>query len=68
MCNSNGLEINPSKSAKIIHKIGLEHLKLSPDKISLIRSVGLLNSALAREPNNAPEIENDVSIVCQQIL
>ena len=67
-CDSKGVEINPSQSAKTIHKIGLEHLKLSPDKISLIRSVGLLNSALAREPNNASEIKNDLSKVCQHIL
>ena len=67
-CDSNGLEINPTKSAKIIHKIGLEHLKLSPDKISLIRNVVLLNSARARKPNNAFNIENDPSNVCQHIL
>ena len=67
-CDSNGLEINPTKSAKIIHKIGLEHLKLSPNKISLIRNVGLLNSARARKPNNASDIENDPSNVCQHIL
>ena len=67
-CDSNNLEINPCESAKIIYKIGLEHFKLSPDKISLVRSVGLLNSALAREPNNASEIENDLAKVCQHIL
>ena len=67
-CDSNGLEINPCESAKIIHKIGLEHLKLSPDKVSLIKSVGLLNSALAREPSNASDIENDLSNACQHIL
>ena len=68
VCDSNGLEINPSKSAKVIHKIGLEHIKLSPDKISLIKSVGMLNSALARKPNNASDIENDLSNVCLYIL
>ena len=67
-CDSKGLEINSSESAKIIHKIGLEHLKLSPNKTSLIKSVGLLNSALARKPNNASDIENDLSNVCQHIL
>ena len=67
-CDSNDLETNPSESAKIFYKIGLEHFRLSPDKISLIRSVGLLNSALARKANNASEIEKDLAKICQHIL
>ena len=68
LCDSRGIEISSKKSAKIIHKIGLEYLKLSPDKVSLIRSVGLLNSALARQPNNASKIESDLAKVCQHIV
>ena len=59
-CDPKGQEINPSKSAKIIHQIGLEHFRRSPDKICLIKGVGLLNSAIARNPNNASDIEKDL--------
>ena len=67
-CDKNGQEINSIKSAKIIHKLGLAHLKHRQDQISLIKSVGLLNSAIARKPNNADEIQRDLSSLCQLIL
>ena len=67
-CDKSGKEIDYSKSAKIIHKIGRLHLKLSPDKISLIKAVGLFNSAIARKPDNVSEIEEDLSEICQRIL
>ena len=68
LCNNKGIENEPAKSAEIIHKIGLEHFKMSPDKISLIKCVGLLNSAISRSPNNVSEIKNDLHKICLNIL
>jgi len=68
MCNQNGREIDPSKSAEVIYQLGVEHLKLSPDKISLIKCIGLLNCAIARKPENVSEIEKHLFEICQHIL
>ena len=68
VCDKRGVEINPSKSAEIIYKLGLVYSKKSPDKIFLIKSVGLLNSAIARKPNNVFEIKKDLSDICRHIL
>ena len=62
------VEINPSQSAEIIHKIGMLHFTQNQDKTTLVKSVGLLNVAIARNPNNISEIQRDLSEVCQQIL
>ena len=66
--NGKGIESDPVKSAKIMHRIGLVHLKQKQEKISLIKCVGLLNSAIVRKPSNVPEIEKDLSKVCEHIL
>ena len=62
----NGREIDPVQSAVIIHEIGLTHFEQSPDKISLIKSIGLLNAAIARKPNS--NFQNDLCKVCRHIL
>ena len=62
------VESEPVKSAEIIHQLGLLHFKQSTDKISLIKSVGLLNSALVRTRSNYYEMEQDLYQVCQHIL
>ena len=67
-CNDQGIENNPKMSAQIIYQMGLEHFKMSPDKISLIKCVGLLNSAIARNPNNVSDIKQDLYQKCQHIL
>ena len=67
-CNNKGIENDCKKSAEIIYKIGLEHFKMSPDKISLIKCIGLLNSAIARNPNNVFDIKQDLYYKCQHIL
>ena len=68
LCNDKGVELHPSTSAVTIYKIGLEHFKRSPDKVSLIKSVGLLNSAIVRNPKNVSEIKEKLSTICQHIL
>ena len=67
-CNDKGIENNPKMSAHIIYQMGLEHFKSSPDKISLIKCVDLLNSAIARNSSNVTEIIQDLHQKCQHIL
>ena len=61
-------ESQPDKAAEILHKIGLIYKRRSPDKISLIQSVGLLNAAIFRNPSNVSEIKRDLSEVIRHIL
>ena len=68
LCDDKGKEINPSKSASIIHQIGLVHTRLSPEKIALIKAVCLLNAALVRNPCDAISIKNDLLELCKHIL
>ena len=55
------------ESADIIHQIGLIYKKRSPDKISLLQSVGLFNAAIVRNPFNT-QIKSDLSETCRDIL
>ena len=68
LCDDKGREIDSCKSALIIHQIGLVHTTQSPDKIALIKAVGLLNAALVRNPCNASSVKNDLSDLCKHIL
>ena len=68
VCDKKGIETDPSKSAEIIHKLGLVFFRQSCNKISLIQSVGLLNSAIARNPKNIAEVKQDLSKVCNFVL
>ena len=61
-------ETEPEKAAEIIHKIALTYRRRSPDKISLIKCVGLLNAAIIRKPLNISQIEADLTEVCKDIL
>ena len=67
-CDDTGKETQPRKAAEIIHELGKLYRKRSPDKLSLIKSVGLFNAAIVRNPFNLSEVENDLSEVCQHIL
>ena len=67
-CNDKGIEIDPTKSAVIIHKIGLAYLKQKSNKISIIQGIGLLNSAIKRNPKNIKIIKQDLSKACQFVL
>ena len=61
-------ETEPEKAAEIIHKLALIYKRRSPDKISLIKCVGLLNAAIVRKPSNISQIEADLTEVCKHIL
>ena len=67
-CDAIGKETNSAKAAEILHQIGLIYRKRSPDKISLIKSAGLLNAAIVRNPSNVLQIKSDLSELCQHIL
>ena len=68
LCNDKGIEIDPVASSQIIHALGLLYFRKGCNKISLIQSVGLLNSAITRNPKNFSIIKRDLSKVCQFIL
>ena len=67
-CDKSGKETDVENSAKIIHQIGLIYRKRSPDKIALIKSAGLINAAIFRNPSNTTQIKSDLSELCQHIL
>ena len=67
-CDESGKETNPAKAADILYQIGLIYRKRSPDKISLIKSAGLLNAAIVRNPPNVSQIKSDLSELCLHIL
>ena len=67
-CDEKGKELDPANSAGIIYQIGLEHIRIPFDKISLIKGVGLLNAAVVRNPKNVHVIKNKLSKLCKLIL
>jgi len=57
-----------SKIATILHKMRRIYYKRSPDMISLIRSAALYNAAIVRSSENTEEIEQDLKLLCEEIL
>ena len=67
-CDESGKETDAAKAAEIINLIGKIYRKRTPDKISLIKSVGLFNAAIARNPSNISQIKYNLFEICQHIL
>ena len=67
-CNESGKEDDTTKAAELIHQIGLIYRKRSPDKMSLVKSAGLFNAAIVRNPPNVSQIKSDLAEICQHIL
>jgi len=67
-CDEAGREKNAQEAAEIIHKIGIIYRKRSPNKISLIKSAGLLNAAIFRNPSNVSQIKSDLFEICRHTL
>ena len=67
-CDATGKETNVEKAAEIIHQIGLIYRKRSPGKISLIKSAGLFNAAILRNPQTVSHIKSDLFELCQHVL
>ena len=61
-------ETETEKAAEIIHQIGVIYRKRSPDKIALLKSAGLFNAAIVRNPSNIVSIKSDLAEICQHIL
>ena len=68
ICDEHGRELDIQKSAQILHELAKIYQKRSPDLFSLIKSAALYNAAIARNPENANEIENDLKQLCKHIL
>ena len=67
-CDASGTETNSEKTAEIIHQIGVIYRKRSPDKIALLKSAGLFNAAIVRNPSNSISIKSDLAEICQHVL
>ena len=67
-CDGTGKETQPKKAAEIMHKLGKICKNRSPDKLSLIKSVGLFNAAIVRNPSNLSDVKDDLTDICQHIL
>ena len=67
-CNENGEETDSEEAAQILFELGLLYRKRSPDKLSLIKCIGLLNAAIARYPSNVYEIRTELNSSCSHVL
>ena len=67
-CDSDGKEIDVVESAKILHELRKIYRRKSPDKISLIRSIGLFNAAIVRKPENIENVLKDLQETCSEVL
>ena len=67
-CDASGTETDPKKAAEIVHEIGVIYRKRSPDKIALLKSAGLFNAAIVRNPSNIASIKSDLAEICQHVL
>ena len=67
-CDASKTETDSEKAAEIIHQIGLIYRKRSPDKIALLKSAGLFNAAIVRNPSNIVGIKSDLAEICQHVL
>ena len=67
LCDNKGKEKNPEAAADIFNQMGLLYKTKSPDKISLLQSVALLNAALTRQPDNS-KFKNDLTEMCNHVL
>ena len=63
-----GTETDPAKTAEIIRQIGVIYRKQNPDKIALLKSAGLFNAAIVRNPSNIISIKSDLIEICQHVL
>ena len=71
ICDKKGREVDPLKSAPILHQLGTVYYlqgKQDSDPICLIQSAGLYNAAIVRSPNNQYEIEQDLEKLCKLVL
>ena len=74
ICDKDGKELNPAKSAPILHELGRiyhEKGKKGPDKIAMIQSAAIYNAAILRSSKNEKlkqNIQEDLLSHCGLIL
>ena len=74
LCDKNGKELNPAKSAPLLHELGRiyhEKGRTGHDKISVIQCAALYNAAILRLSNNETlkqTIQKDLLSLCRLIL
>ena len=68
LCDYHGREIDPSKTAELLHRLGLIYWKRSPDKLSLMQAAALFNAAIVRKPANLQTIQKDLHALCTHVL
>ena len=56
------------KISKVFHELASLYREKSPNSLSLIKSVALLNAALFANPSNADQIKKDLRNLCEHIL
>ena len=67
ICDKDGNELAKQESAEIFYKLSEIYFKRNT-MVSLIRSVTLLNAAIARKPNNMQKIKNRLRKFCFFVL
>ena len=72
ICDKNGKELEPTKSAAIFHQLAKVYQKRRPEllthrMICLVKSAALFNAAIVRS-DNLSNIENNLKDLCSNIL
>ena len=72
LCDKNGKELKPTKSAAIFHQLAKVYQKRRPEPIThrmicLVKSAALFNAAVVRS-DDSQDFENDLKDFCTQIL
>ena len=67
ICDKDGNENDPKKSAEIFHELSQIYFERNT-MISLIRCATLLNAAITRKPTKMQEIKNDLKKLCSHVL
>lgn len=71
ICRKQGekyVEIWPERSAQVFYHLAQKYRERGPDKISLIKSCGLLNAAISRRPSNVSQMQQANIELCQHVL
>ena len=76
ICNDKGQEKNSTKSAAIFHELAniyrnrsqIQHNNLTALMMNLIKSAALYNAAITRSPQNVKNLQDDLKLLCVDIL
>ena len=68
LCNKEGKESFPKKSAEVLHALGKTYRQRSPERLALIKSAILFNAALVRNPEIKQMVQRDLDELYQHVL